>query len=64
MPGQDGSGPKMIPQIAEGIGEYTVHPRTTADSFRNEAITAAIKATKRQTLLIAGVSSEMAVRWA
>jgi nicotinamidase-related amidase len=60
--GQDGSAPKMIPQIAEGIGEYAVHQRTIADSFRNEAIATAVKATKRQTLLISGVSSEVAVQ--
>ena len=62
VPGQDGSAPTMIPQIAEGIGAYTVHQRSTADSFRNESIAAAIKATKRQTLLISGVSSEVAVQ--
>jgi nicotinamidase-related amidase len=62
VPGQDGSAPTMIPQIAEGLGEYPVHQRTTADSFRNEAIVAAIQATKRQTLLISGVSSEVAVQ--
>jgi nicotinamidase-related amidase len=60
--GQDGSAPQMIPQIAEGVGEYTVHQRTTADSFRNQAIAAAVKATKRKTLLISGVSSEVAVQ--
>lgn len=62
VPGQDGSAPKMIPQIAEGIGGYTVHQRTTADSFRNESIVTAVKMTKRQTLLISGVSSEVAVQ--
>jgi nicotinamidase-related amidase len=62
VPGQDGSAPTMIPQIAEGIGEYTVHQRFTADSFRNDAIVAAIETTKRRTLLIAGVSSEVAVQ--
>jgi nicotinamidase-related amidase len=61
VPGQDGSAPIMIPQLAKGIGEFTVHQRTTADSFRNEAILAAAKATGRQTLLISGVSSEVAV---
>ncbi len=60
--GQDGSVPTMIPQIAEGMGEFAVQLRTTADSFRNDAIVAAVKATKRQTLLIAGVSSEVAVQ--
>jgi nicotinamidase-related amidase len=60
--GQDGAAPKMIPQIAEGIGGYSVHQRTTADSFRNEAIVAAVQATGRKTLLISGVSSEVAVQ--
>jgi nicotinamidase-related amidase len=60
--GQDGSAPTMIPQIAEGIGEYGAHLRTTADAFRNEAIATAVKATRRQTLLISGVSSEVAVQ--
>jgi nicotinamidase-related amidase len=62
VPGQDGSAPKMIPQIAEGIGGYTVHQRSTADSFRNEAILSALKATNRRTLLLSGVSSEVAVQ--
>jgi nicotinamidase-related amidase len=60
--GQDGSAPKMIPQLSGGIGGFTIHQRTTADSFRNEAIVAAVKATGRQTLLISGVSSEVAVQ--
>jgi nicotinamidase-related amidase len=60
--GQDGAASKMLPQIAEGIGAYIVHQRTTADSFRNEAIAAAVKATGRKTLLISGVSSEVAVQ--
>jgi nicotinamidase-related amidase len=60
--GQDGAAPKMIPQIAEGLGEYSVHQRSTADSFRNDAILAAVEATKRRTLLISGVSSEVAVQ--
>jgi nicotinamidase-related amidase len=60
--GQDGAAPKMIPQLADGIGAYSVHERTTADAFRNEAIVAAVKATGRQTLLISGVSSEVAVQ--
>ena len=60
--GQNGAAPKMIPQLADGIGAYSVHERTTADSFRNEVIVAAVKATGRQTLLISGVSSEVAVQ--
>jgi isochorismate hydrolase len=61
VPGQDGMARTMIPQLAEGIGAYRVLQRTTADSFRNEAIVAAVKATGRQTLLISGVSTEVAV---
>jgi len=59
---QDGAAPTMIPQLADGIGPYTVLQRTTADSFRNEAIVAAVKATGRRTLLISGVSTEVAVQ--
>jgi nicotinamidase-related amidase len=62
VPGQEGAGAKMIPQIAGGIGAFEVHLRSTADSFRNDAILAAVKATQRQTLLISGVSSEVAVQ--
>jgi len=59
---QDGTAPTMIPELADGIGAYRVLQRTTADSFRNEAIVAAVKATSRQTLLISGVSTEVAVQ--
>jgi hypothetical protein len=62
VPGQDGSAPVMIPQIAAGIGDCAVHQRSTADSLRNDAIVAAIDATNRRTLLISGVSSEDAVQ--
>jgi nicotinamidase-related amidase len=62
VPGQDGTAPKMIPQLENGIGRYSVHQRTTADSFRNEAIVAAVRSTGRRTLLISGVSSEVAVQ--
>jgi nicotinamidase-related amidase len=64
VPGQDGTAPKMIPQLAEGMGAYSVLERTTADSFLNEAIVAAMKSAGRQTLLISGVSSEVAVQLA
>jgi Isochorismatase family len=62
VPGQDGMAPTMIPQLADGMGAYRILQRTTADSFRNEAIVAAVKATGRQTLLISGVSTEVAVQ--
>jgi nicotinamidase-related amidase len=62
VPGQDGVAPKMIPQLENGIGRYSVYQRTTADSFQNEAIVAAVRSTGRRTLLISGVSSEVAVQ--
>ena len=62
VPRQDGAAPTMIPQIAEGLGGYSVYQRTTADSFRNPEIVAAVQGTGRKTLLISGVSSEVAVQ--
>lgn len=60
--GEDGSPAKVIPQIAEGLGDLPTHHRTTCDSFLNEEIVAAIKATRRKTLLISGVATELAVQ--
>lgn len=60
--GDDGSPAKVISQISDGYGDISVHHRTTADSFRNEDIVTGIKATGRKTLLISGVSTEVAVQ--
>ena len=60
--GEDGGPAKMIPQIAEGLGDLPTQYRTTCDSFLNEAVAAAIKATGRKTLLISGVATEIAVQ--
>lgn len=60
--GEDGNPSKMIPQIAEGLGDITTHHRTTCDSFLNQEIVSAIKATGRKTLLICGVATELAVQ--
>ena len=62
--GEDGSPAKVIPQIAEGLGELPTHHRTTCDSFLNEEIVSVIRATGRRTLLIAGVATEIAVQLA
>jgi nicotinamidase-related amidase len=62
VPGQDGAALTMIPEIAEGIGAYSVYQRTTADSFRNAEIVAAVQAMGRKTVLISGVSTEVAVQ--
>jgi hypothetical protein len=60
--GEDGKPSKMIPQIAEGLGDLPTHHRTTCDSFLNEEIVSAIEATGRKTLLISGVATELAVQ--
>src|SRR5215471_6237974 len=60
--GEDGNQSNMIPQIAEGLGDLPTHHRTTCDSFLNEEIVSAIKATGRKTLLICGVATELAVQ--
>jgi len=60
--GEDGSLSKMIPQIAEGLGDLPTHHRTTCDSFLDEEIVSAIKVTGRKTLLICGVATELAVQ--
>jgi nicotinamidase-related amidase len=59
--GENGSPAKVIPQIAEGLGALPTHHRTTCDSFLNEEIQSAIRATGRKTLLISGVATELAV---
>ena len=59
---EDGNTSKMIPQIAEGLGDLPTHHRTTCDSFLNEEIVSAIKATGRKSLLICGVATELAVQ--
>jgi nicotinamidase-related amidase len=60
--GQDGTAPTMLTQINDGIGDFTVYQRTTADSLRNEAIASILQASNRKTLLISGVSTEVAVQ--
>ena len=60
--GEDGKPSKIIPQIADGLGDLPTHHRTTCDSFLNEEIVSAIKATGRKTLLISGVATELAVQ--
>jgi len=60
--GEDGSPAKVLPEIAQALGELPTHHRTTCDSFLNREIVAAIEATGRKTLLIAGVATELAVQ--
>src|SRR5215469_16616546 len=60
--GEDGNLSKMIPQIADGLGDLPTHHRTTCDSFLNEEIVSAIQSTGRKMLLISGVATELAVQ--
>jgi hypothetical protein len=60
--GQDGSPARIMPEIAQGLGEIPTYYRTTADAFQNEAIRNEIVATGRKTLLISGVATELAVQ--
>lgn len=60
--GMDGSPARLMPEIAQGLGELPIHYRTTADSFENPAIKEAIEKTGRKTILISGVATELAVQ--
>jgi len=60
--GEDGAPAVMIPQIAEGYGDYTIKHRTTANSLLNDEILGIIKSSGRHTLLISGVATELAVQ--
>lgn len=52
---------KILSEIGEELGELPTHFRTTADSFLNPEILAAVEATGRKTILISGVATELAV---
>ena len=60
--GEDGGDARVLPEIESGVGSVPTLDRTTWDSFRNSEIVSAIKATKRKTLLISGVATELAVQ--
>jgi Isochorismatase family len=60
--GEDGTPAKVVSEIADGLGALPTYHRTTCDSFLNEEIVSAIKATGRKTLLISGVATELAVQ--
>jgi nicotinamidase-related amidase len=60
--GQDGSAAKIVPEIAEALGELPTHHRMMCDSLLDGEIAAAIRATGRKTLLISGVATELAVQ--
>ena len=60
--GEDGTPAKVVSEIADGLGALPTYHRTTCDSFLNEEIVSAIKATGRKSLLISGVATELAVQ--
>lgn len=62
--GDKGEAARMLPEIAEALGELPILHRTTCDSLLNADIVAAIKSTGRKTLLISGVATELAVQLA
>jgi nicotinamidase-related amidase len=58
-----GSGePRVTPEIAASLGVLAPHTRTTTDAFLDPATREAIAQTKRKTLLIAGVATEVIVQ--
>lgn len=61
VPGETGQA-VILPEIAEELGPLPTYFRTTADSFLNPEIAAAIQASGRKTILISGVATELAVQ--
>lgn len=54
--------PKVAPELAEALGELPPHTRTTTNAFTHKATRAAILATGRRVLLVAGVATEIIVQ--
>jgi len=54
--------PHVLDEITTGFPELPVLQRSVADSFAAPNVNAAIVATKRRTVLIAGVATEVAVQ--
>jgi isochorismate hydrolase len=52
----------ILPEIRDSIGEYTVHYRSTCDSFQNHRVRELIAASGRRTILVSGVATELAVQ--
>ena len=53
---------RVTPEIAASLGVLASHTRTTTDAFMHPATREAIAQTKRKTLLIAGVATEVIVQ--
>jgi MFS family permease len=61
VPGNDGSPASVFPEIFATLGELPVLQRTTPNSFDSDVVYGAIAATKRKTLIVSGVATEVAV---
>jgi len=57
-----GGAARVTPEIAAALGELPQHVRTTTDAFLHAATRDAIAKTGRQTLLVAGVATEVIVQ--
>jgi len=55
-------GARLTPEIAAALGELPLHERTTTDAFADAAARDATAKTGRQTLLVAGVATEIIVQ--
>jgi nicotinamidase-related amidase len=55
-------GPRVTPEIAAALGELPLYTRNTTDAFLHAPTRSAIVETRRKTLLIAGVATEIIVQ--
>jgi nicotinamidase-related amidase len=58
----EGGRPRVTPEIAAALGDLPQHMRTTTDAFLHAPTRDAIEKTGRNTLLIAGVATEIIVQ--
>jgi nicotinamidase-related amidase len=63
MPKQDGGEVEVIPEVVNTRTTYRHLPRTTPDSFDNDAIRDALAEVGRSTLVVCGVATEIVVQW-
>jgi hypothetical protein len=63
MPKRDGGELEVIPEVVNTRTTYRHLPRTTPDSFDNEAIRDALAEVGRSTLIVCGVATEIVVQW-
>lgn len=63
MPKRDGGELEVIPEVVNTRTTYRHFPRTTPDSFDNEAIRDALAEVGRSTLIVCGVATEIVVQW-